>query len=181
MDLREIGWDGMDWIDLAQDRYQWTVLVNTVRNFRVPYNAGKFLSSCTIGDFSRRAQLHEWVSLKVLVCTQSDQTFDVSRSNKEWVFWKLRWTRGMHMLECEQPPPTPHTQSNRYYIKNAQEQYFNLWYSHSGFFYISISFLFPGRSVGPKSRHKSLFPQESSWRCVDTVLKHVVFMFTSLV
>jgi hypothetical protein len=29
MDLREIGWDGMDWIDLAQDRDQWRALVNT--------------------------------------------------------------------------------------------------------------------------------------------------------
>jgi hypothetical protein len=59
MNLREIGWDVMDWIDLAQDRGQWMVLVNTVMNLRVPYNAGKFLSSCTIGGFSRRAQLHE--------------------------------------------------------------------------------------------------------------------------
>jgi hypothetical protein len=30
MDLREIGWDGINWIDLAQDRDQWRVLVNTV-------------------------------------------------------------------------------------------------------------------------------------------------------
>jgi hypothetical protein len=36
MDLREIGWGGMDWTDLAQDRDQWMVLVNTVRNLRVP-------------------------------------------------------------------------------------------------------------------------------------------------
>jgi hypothetical protein len=36
MDLREIGWDGMDWIDLAQDRDQWRALVNTVMNLRVP-------------------------------------------------------------------------------------------------------------------------------------------------
>jgi hypothetical protein len=35
MDLREIGWDGMDWIDLAQDREQWRALVNTVMNLRV--------------------------------------------------------------------------------------------------------------------------------------------------
>jgi hypothetical protein len=35
MDLREIGWDGMDWINLAQDRDQWRALVNTVMNFRV--------------------------------------------------------------------------------------------------------------------------------------------------
>jgi hypothetical protein len=36
MDLREIGWDGMDWIDLAQNRDQWRVLVNTVIDLRVP-------------------------------------------------------------------------------------------------------------------------------------------------
>jgi hypothetical protein len=33
--LGEIGWDGMDWIDLAQDRDQWRALVNTVMNRRV--------------------------------------------------------------------------------------------------------------------------------------------------
>jgi hypothetical protein len=36
MDLREIGLDGVDWIDMAQDRDQWRALVNTVLNFRVP-------------------------------------------------------------------------------------------------------------------------------------------------
>jgi hypothetical protein len=35
MHLREIGWDGMDWIDLAQDRDQWRALVNTAMNLRV--------------------------------------------------------------------------------------------------------------------------------------------------
>jgi hypothetical protein len=34
MDLREIGWGGMDRIDLAQDRDQWRALVNTVMNLR---------------------------------------------------------------------------------------------------------------------------------------------------
>jgi hypothetical protein len=36
IDLREIGWDDVDWIDLAQDRDQWRTLVNTVMKLRVP-------------------------------------------------------------------------------------------------------------------------------------------------
>jgi hypothetical protein len=36
MDLRETGWNGMDWIKLAQDRDQWRALVNTVIKLRVP-------------------------------------------------------------------------------------------------------------------------------------------------
>jgi hypothetical protein len=36
MDLREIEWDGVDWMDMAQDRDQWRALVNTVLNRRVP-------------------------------------------------------------------------------------------------------------------------------------------------
>jgi hypothetical protein len=59
IDLREIGWDGGNWIDLAQNRDQWRALVRAVINLRVPLNVEKFLSGCTIGSFSRRAQLHE--------------------------------------------------------------------------------------------------------------------------
>jgi hypothetical protein len=36
MDLREVGWGGVDWIDLAQDRDRWQALVNEVMNLRVP-------------------------------------------------------------------------------------------------------------------------------------------------
>jgi hypothetical protein len=36
IDLRETGWDGMNWIDLAQDWDQWRALVNTVMKLRVP-------------------------------------------------------------------------------------------------------------------------------------------------
>jgi hypothetical protein len=36
MDLREIEWDGVDWMDTAQNRDQWRALVNTVLNFQVP-------------------------------------------------------------------------------------------------------------------------------------------------
>jgi hypothetical protein len=36
IDLRVTGWDGRDWIDLAQDRDQWRALANTLMNLRVP-------------------------------------------------------------------------------------------------------------------------------------------------
>jgi hypothetical protein len=36
MDLKELGGDGMDWIDLAEDRDQWRALVNTVINLQAP-------------------------------------------------------------------------------------------------------------------------------------------------
>jgi hypothetical protein len=64
MDLTEIGWGGMDWIDLARDRDQWRTLVNAAMNLRIPLNTGKFLNNCKTGSFSRRAQLHG-----VSICT----------------------------------------------------------------------------------------------------------------
>jgi hypothetical protein len=36
MDLREIGWEGVDWMDMAQVKDQWRALVNAVLNLRVP-------------------------------------------------------------------------------------------------------------------------------------------------
>jgi hypothetical protein len=36
MDLQEMGWGDMDWIDLAQDRDRWRVLFNAVMNLRAP-------------------------------------------------------------------------------------------------------------------------------------------------
>jgi hypothetical protein len=36
MDIREMRWDGVDWIHLAQDRNQWRALVNTVMKFLFP-------------------------------------------------------------------------------------------------------------------------------------------------
>jgi hypothetical protein len=45
MDLREIGWEAVDLLHLAQDKDQWRVLVNKVMNLRVPEEAGNFLTS----------------------------------------------------------------------------------------------------------------------------------------
>jgi hypothetical protein len=60
MDLIEIGWDDMDWIELAQDRDPWRALVNTVMNLWIFFKiAGNFLNGCTIGSFSGRTQLRK--------------------------------------------------------------------------------------------------------------------------
>jgi hypothetical protein len=36
IDVREMGWEGVDWIHVVQDRDQWRAFVNTVINLRVP-------------------------------------------------------------------------------------------------------------------------------------------------
>jgi hypothetical protein len=58
INLREIGWGSIDWINLTEDRDWWRALVNMVMNIRVPQNVGKSLSSWATDGFSRRAQLH---------------------------------------------------------------------------------------------------------------------------
>jgi hypothetical protein len=44
MDLRDTGWEDVDWMHLAEDRVQWKALVNTVINIRISYMAGNFLT-----------------------------------------------------------------------------------------------------------------------------------------
>jgi hypothetical protein len=45
MTLQEVEWEGMNWIDLAQDREWWWAFVNVVEmNTSVPHNSGNFLT-----------------------------------------------------------------------------------------------------------------------------------------
>jgi hypothetical protein len=45
MDLERIGWEGVDWIDLAHDSGKWQARVVTEMKLRIPDNAGNFLTS----------------------------------------------------------------------------------------------------------------------------------------
>jgi hypothetical protein len=58
MDIKEIGWEGIDWIDLAHDWNTWQTSVNAVMNLQVPKNARNFLTSQAMFSLSRRILLH---------------------------------------------------------------------------------------------------------------------------
>jgi hypothetical protein len=45
MNLQEVRWGGMDWVDLAQDRERWRTLVNAVMNLKVALNVDNLLTS----------------------------------------------------------------------------------------------------------------------------------------
>jgi hypothetical protein len=74
--LRRIRYSGVDWIDLPQDRDQWTS--EHGNDPLCSINLWEVLSSCTIGGFSRRAQLHDvsWLILfsnTSIVCPSSSR------------------------------------------------------------------------------------------------------------
>jgi len=58
IDIEEVGWRSMEWIELAQERGKWRALVNAVMNLRVPSSAGNFLTGYKPVSFLRRTVLH---------------------------------------------------------------------------------------------------------------------------
>jgi hypothetical protein len=55
---QEVGWGGMDWIDLAQDRDGCQSLFSAILNLRFPQNAGNFLTNYGTNSFSGTTLIH---------------------------------------------------------------------------------------------------------------------------
>jgi hypothetical protein len=67
INIGEIEYGVMNYIDLIWERDKWRALVNLAFNLWVPLNAGKFLSGCTIDGFSSRARFRELSQLGELI------------------------------------------------------------------------------------------------------------------
>jgi len=69
--LKEVGWRGVNRIALARVMDRWPALVNAVMNFRVPQNAGNFLTSRGTVSFSGRTLLH--IVIRLNLYTQKER------------------------------------------------------------------------------------------------------------
>jgi hypothetical protein len=68
MGLKEVTWEGVNWFHLTQDRDHWQVLVNTIMNLQVPWNAGNFFSRwATFGLLrSQLSGIRYWIGKNVV-------------------------------------------------------------------------------------------------------------------
>jgi hypothetical protein len=83
MDLVETGWDGMDWIGLAQDRDKWSITVNVVMNLQILSNVGKQSRGYTTDDLSSSAQLRGVSQLSCVL-------YDWNRHTQHTSGWELQ-------------------------------------------------------------------------------------------
>ena len=69
MDFKGVVLENLDWINVAQDREKQRVLLNTVMNIRVAWNARDVLTGAGITSFSQRIMLHEvsWLVSSVFI------------------------------------------------------------------------------------------------------------------
>jgi len=93
MDLQQMGWGGIDWIDLAQDRVRWQVLVIVVMNLRVPLNAGNLLTSRGAIGFWKRSET---------VGSLVNQSFSQSVGQSVSQLFTSLVIRGMHFSQTQQ-------------------------------------------------------------------------------
>ena len=56
--MEEVGWRGMDWIDLAQDWDRWRAFVNAAASLRNAWNSANFLTGWGTSKFSRRIMIY---------------------------------------------------------------------------------------------------------------------------
>jgi hypothetical protein len=109
MDLGEIGWDGMDWIDLALDRDQWRALVNTVINLLVPQNVyihvfltsalvGGEMSASRLGRFTPGKRVH---SIHWIGSVDSIIGLDAVETRKLFTYHEIKF-RPLSRLACSQ-------------------------------------------------------------------------------
>jgi hypothetical protein len=69
--IKELGWEAVDWIELAQDRDLWRVLVSTLMIRQCPYKTGNFLTMSGSVSFARRSLLHAVGSYDTVPFVQS--------------------------------------------------------------------------------------------------------------
>jgi len=89
MDLKNIGWEVVDWINLAQDRDQWRPLLNTVINPGLPYKAGNLSTDWATISFPRRPLLHGdiWFVFLFFVSTFNLAYLEVSTGQVPALNW----------------------------------------------------------------------------------------------